>query len=140
MLLRHLLEDNDLETVPTLTPGTTQDLPTFEKFSKILSDLKYIQDYIKAHKKHNTDGIHANVIKQQQERGEELSTQMSKDAVKVLDYIMKNCGDYELGMLRTGKFLYRGIQDNESAGRSAFIGNSRENRRDRKSTRLNSSH
>ena len=134
MLLRHLLEDNDLETVPTLTPGTTQDLPTFEKFSKILSDLKYIQDYIKAHKKHNTDGIHANVIKQQQERGEELSTQMSKDAVKVLDYIMKNCGDYELGMLRTGKFLYRGTQDNEAAGRSAFIGNSRENRRPKDSS------
>ena len=74
MLLRHLLEDSDLETVPTLAPGTTQDLPTFDKFAKIKVDLKRVQDYLKAIK---SSGAYKYIppegeIQRQQEKEKEL--------------------------------------------------------------------
>ena len=67
-------------------------------------------------------------MQRQQEKEKELAGQVPVEAEKILKYMFKNCSKYLHPMQDSGKFLYRGIQENESADRSAFIGNSRDKR------------
>lgn len=122
--------------VPILKPGTSKELPSFSKFGKIYRDLEVIRSDLEYYKSFPSEIPNQKAHQQRISKEKKLAKSVTPDkAKKILDYINTHCGKYVKDMQATGKLLYRGIKDDESQSRTAFIGNSRIKRKPKDSNK-----